>query len=150
MDQKHLEQQQLDRLTNEPITRKIGKFNFRFREPFLSTLDHLSAVSIKMEFNEEKLKENITPELNRLKRNSSLLIAKYVAYFWLEKPWKIKLFGGIISKYIANNTSPSILLNLVVELKILENDPAFINSIRFLAQTQRTSQPKADLVEQKD
>lgn len=142
-----LEQDQLDRILNRSIDHKIGLFKFKFREPFASTLDHLSDVAIKMEFDEEKIKDNVTQEVNRLKKKNSKLLASYIAYFWLEKSWKIALFGKIISMYIFNNIRPSMMIKLIMDLRVLENDPAFINSIRLISQLPRTSEPKANLVE---
>lgn len=145
MNNKYLEQIQLDKLLGRSVKFKIGRFNFGFREPFAYTLDRLSDIAIKLEFDEKKLKES-SKEINILKKSSARLIVKYITIFYLEKRWKIFLFGNIVFRYFYSNLRPSDMILIIIQLRAMENDPDFINSIRLIAQFLRTSTP-AHLVE---
>ncbi len=147
MDLKKLESRELDRLTNDSIDIIIDGAKYRFREPYLETLDYLAKVCLKMEFDEEKIHSNPTVELNRLKGRNLKLLAQWVAIFYLERAWRIRLFGWFYTRLFLKKIKPTKMLEIASELRILENDPAFINSTRLIAQMPRTSEPKAELVE---
>ena len=142
------EQKALDVLLDREYIFDNGKTKLKFTEPYLGTLDHLSDCYIKLEFDEEALKKKPLQEANRIIASKAKILSKVIAIAWLNSFLMIKIFTPIVSFYFRWRIKPGAMLNLAMEIKNLNYQGDFINSIRYLSQIPRESEPKADLVEE--
>lgn len=125
------------------IWRRIGKpeRTFVIRQPYLGTLDRLSVEFLQMGFDEDMLKADTMNEARRLTAENANRCARIVAIAVLNSQWKIKWLTGLLARYFRWRITPQKLLNLTVIINQVSNVGDFINSIRFLSATPRTTAP---------
>ncbi|WP_448104740.1 hypothetical protein [Pedobacter panaciterrae] len=133
---------------------------FVLHESFLGTLDLLTDQYLKLEINEKALQENVFLESDRIIKMNNKRAARIVAIAWLNKfcyvpviplVWGFHNYALIwlASNYFQLRLKPSKLLKITTIIRQLMNSADFTLSIRLMMAIQRTSQPKADLVEEK-
>lgn len=127
---------------------KLPPHQYRIRQPYLGTLDHLADEFLSMNFDEEKLKADPFNEGRRLEYKNSRAMARVVAIAVLNGKWKIRLFTKILASYFRWKITPSRLWQLTMVINTISNIGDFTNSIRSLSLA-RTTAPKADPIEKK-
>ena len=136
------------------------KRTFTITEPYTGTLDLLADEFIKMEIDDEALSANPISESNRIINRSARRMARVVAITvlngrcWVEvSPYKGYVNKALINRYTSyflRRVKPSKLMQLTAIIRQIMNAGAFINSIRWMSGAMpRTTNPKANLVEQK-
>jgi len=125
------------------LLRFIGKSKrtFLISQPYLGTLDRLSAEFIQMSFSEDKLKADPIGESKRLMHQNARRCAKVVAIAILNSSWKIRLLSGLLARYLLWRITPQQLFNLTMIINRISNMADFTNSIRFLSISNRTTAP---------
>lgn len=136
----------IDRKFTRVFTKKPRRWVIK--QPFLGTLDYLTREYLVMDFDENKLQENPLRESKIIASKYTMNMARIVAIALLNGKWKIKLFTGILSRYLFWRLTPSKIVNLAIIINTLNNTTDFTNSIRLMS-GMRTTAPKADLIEQK-
>lgn len=135
---------------------------FTIHEPYTGTMDLLADCFIKLELDEDALKENPTSEANHIIKKSTRLTARIVAIAVLNRRCytMTNLSTGAkgfynhsliesYANYFFWHLKPSKLAQLAIIIKYINNAGDFISSIRSMSGIIRTTQPKADLVEVK-
>lgn len=160
MQNQDIEKNVIDSLLNNGMSYEIPKrgllrllsknknWKVTIRQPYLGTLDTLCGLYLSMELDEDKLKENANNESKQLIKRSALKAAKVVAVSMLNNKWLIRLFANALAKRLMWRIRPSELFQLVMIINALNNAVDFTSSIR-LMQGVRTSEPKANLIEEK-
>ena len=166
------EQNQLNALINRGIEFEVpvlglAKFLSKSKtkkhvitEPYLGVMDLLADEFIKMEINEDILKENPIAVCNREVKAHSKRQARIVAISVLNDRCCIHLtkykwvYNHILintyTNYFLARIKPSVLLKIVSIIRQISNVGDFMNSIRLTSgkMMTRTTQSKADLIEQ--
>ena len=124
-------------------------------QPFLGTLDRLSALYIEMGIDEKDfIGENALISAKKLTRKTAKLAAKVVAVAVLNDRVQINLYSGILASYFLWRLQPSKLLQICILINSMSNFGDFTNSIRLMSASRTTAPktPKQDLIEkeQKD
>lgn len=120
---------------------KNGQRTWLLKQPYLGTLDYLSAEYIDMDLSEARIKEEALPEARRLVHHNARRMARIVAIAWLNDRWGIKLLTGVVSTYLRWRLTPQTLYQLALIIQELSNHMDFINSIRLMAVATRTTTP---------
>lgn len=130
---------------------KNKEFTFVIKEPYLGTLDHLSGVSIDLQFNEDDIKEDPWGESKRLAKDHVFKLAKVIAIAYLNNAILIRLFSNLLAFFFKWTVKPSKLYAYATYMNVISNFGDFTNSIRLISAS-RTTLPtkKANRVEQKD
>ena len=113
---------------------------FRIKQPYAGTLDILSGIFLKMEFDEEALSADPLGESKRLAAKSAKLCAKVVAIAVLNDKTMIRLFFRIMTRYFLWRITPSTMLQLALIINQMCNFRDFTSSIRLMSGT-RTTKP---------
>jgi len=151
MDLLNAEKSELDVMIDKGVEFKIPKRSiFRFlgkkertftiNQPYLGTLDLLSAEFIKIDFDEERLKNDGLSESKLLASRSCKVLANILAISVLNSKIKIRLFKWILSNYFLWRVTPKKMLDLSLVINYMMNLEGFINSIRLNA-VNRTASP---------
>lgn len=162
-DANKAEVSELNLLINKGMDITVGKRKFTITEPYLGTLDELSAISIGINFKEDDLdKEDYQGMLQSTKlivNKNAKKQAKYTATAIVNSKYIIPftsirfindIMVNLLTKWLYWRLKPSKLAQLCLVINSISNYPDFINSIRLTLAAPRTTQPKADLVEKKD
>lgn len=156
---KEIERKALNTLLEKGVYFEIpGRLFFRrktwrltIRQLLLGTIDHLSDLYLQIDIDEEKIKEDPQREARRLSGQYAKLMARVVAIALLNSYLGIKLFSGILSRYLLWKINPQRLFELTIAIKTLSNTGDFIASIRSLSlvrtTTPREEQPETDRIE---
>ena len=152
------EKKELDLLIEKGVSFKVPKRSFlkyfgekersfEIHQPYLGTLDYLSAEYINMEFSPEKVddssdKTNWLNESKRLQAVNSKRCAKIIAIAVLNSKYKIKFFSGILSNYFLWRITPEKLLSISNIILLISNISDFTNSIRLMSIHPTTTAPK--------
>lgn len=171
-DSLEAEQRQIDALINRGLEFDVPVIGLRkyftrsktkthaITEPYLGVLDLLANEFIKMEIDEDELKENPLSVSNKSVAQHSKRLARIVAISVLNDRCCIHLTNhkwvynhlliNSYTNYFLARIKPSKLLKIVAIIRQISNVGDFINSIRLMSGTNmiRTTQPKADLIEQ--
>lgn len=125
------------------IWRRFGKpeRTFVIQQPYLGTLDRLSVEFLKMGFDQTALEADPMNEARRLTAENANRCARIVAIAVLNSRWKIKWLTGLLAYYLRWRITPQKMLNLTMLINQISNVADFINSIRFLSATPRTTAP---------
>ncbi|AUD00932.1 hypothetical protein [Spirosoma pollinicola] len=151
-DERVAEKQELDVLIERgmrfsvpkrSLLRYIGKpdRSFLLQQPYLGTLDRLSAEFIHLDLSEERLAADWLSETKHLTRAHVTRCARIVAMAILNSQWRIRLCTGLLSRYLLWHLTPQTLLRLVLVINSLSNIGDFINSIRLMSAKERTTMP---------
>lgn len=134
------------------LLRWLGKpeRTFEIKQPFLHTLDCLSAEFIAMDFSEAQLKLNPLGESKILAKKNAYLCAKVVAIAILNRRWKIRLLSPLLAYYLLDRLTPAKLFNLVVMINTISNLGDFTSSIRFLHASRTTTPALIETPEEED
>ncbi|MBN8820759.1 MULTISPECIES: hypothetical protein [unclassified Spirosoma] len=112
---------------------------FELKQPFLFTLDQLSAEFVLMDFSEDRLKQNPLGESKVLAHINAKRCARIVAIAVLNRRWKIRFLGPLLAYYLADRLTPTKLFQLVILINQISNLGDFTNSIRFLHASRTTA-----------
>jgi len=133
---------------------------FTLQESYLGTLDLLTDQYLKIDIVEKSLQDNVFLESDRVVKVNHKRTARIVAIAWLNRYCYVPVIPFVwgfynypliwlVSKYFHTRLKPSKLLKITTIIRQLMNTADFILSIRLMVAIQRTSQPKASLVEEK-
>lgn len=120
--------------------------NFFIEQPFLGTLDIISALFLSINFDEKLLDENFLAASKELVSKSVKTCALVVAVSVLNSKLKIKLFSKILAQYFLWRMRPSDLVKMSIIIHKINNYGDFINSIRLMSAI-RTTAPQ-NLIEE--
>lgn len=140
------ERNEINSLLEKGVKFKVGKRAWKLHEPYLGTLDHISALAIKINIDQKTLTDDPLSESKRLVGKSAKIAAKIVAIAVLNNRFKIKFLTGILATYFLWHITPRKLLELALLINTMGNYGDFISSIR-LMNSARTTAP--NLVEMK-
>ncbi len=146
-----IEGQAVDTMLGKGISFKVGLFRFTMQQSYLGTLLNISKYVTQLKLNDLQLDGAgaVGTVYASIPENAKLL-CRIIAIATLNNRLKIKLFSGLLSKYLLWRLKPDRLLSLISVVIVLNNAGAFTNSIR-LIHTLRMTAPKENLVEmQKD
>lgn len=145
MEQNKLEQQEAASLVDKGVSFKIGKRAYVMKELCGGTLDLISEVSLHIQLDDDKLKENPIGESKEIGKKATKKLALILAYAILNNKWKIRFFAPFLARKILWKFTPSQLLKAAVVLTEMCNYADFINSIRLIAGVRTT---KPNLIEE--
>jgi len=120
--------------------------NFIIQQPFLGTLDLISELFLKINFDEELIKANPLSESKLLVSKTAKICSLVVAISVLNNRILIKLFSKILASYFLWRLKPSDLFNIALIINQINNYGDFTNSIRLMSII-RTTAP--NLIEKK-
>lgn len=112
---------------------------FIIKQPFLGTLDYLSAEYLKLEYNEEKLQENPLVEVKLAARRSAKICARIAAIAILNDSFRIRFYTRFLAKYLLWRLTPERLDNLSKLILQMSNYQDFISSIRLMSANRTTA-----------
>lgn len=121
---------------------------FTIKQPYLGTLDHLSALFLEMKINEMDIEADPNGESKRLVNRSSKSCARVVAVAVLNSKWGIRLFTNIYAAYFMWRVTPKKMWQLAVITNQMCNLGDFTNSIRLMSGA-RTMKPKVESLVEK-
>lgn len=170
--QKQLESKVASLLTNEgksfsvpsrSILRYLSKKKertFTLSHSCLGTLDLLTYQYLKIDFDRDKLKANPIAESNVVVSANNKRMAKIVAIAWLNGLCYLPILPivfhftnwpliWIFSRYFHSRLTSSRLFDITIAIREQMNTEDFINSIVLMTGIQRTTEPKADPIEEK-
>ena len=134
-------------LINSIKYRKVRTFTIR--KPYLSVMDLMAEIKLSVTINIAELeKGDPTRYKNKVIRENTKLMGKLVAYSVLNNVTYIKLFGGLLGRYFTNHLDSEKLYNLCQLIDISEDAINFINSTVLIAGSHRTTEPKAEKIEE--
>lgn len=151
---KKLEKNELDLLIEKGVRFKVKKTSllqyfgkkereFEIFQPYLGTLDYLSAQYLKLDYSAQKLaNENWLNESKRLQAAHSKTCANIVAIAVLNSKWKIKLFYKFLANYFFWHLKPDKLSKIAEIILQMSNISDFTNSIRLMSIMETTTAPK--------
>ena len=139
------EQGELDSLIEKGFSFKVKKREFLVREPYLGTLDRLSDLFIKMDYDITKLDTEFMQESKRMAHASAKMCAKVIAIAVLNNKWKIRLLSGAMYRYFLWNIQPSKLFELTRLINLTCNLRDFTYSIISMSAARTT---KPEMIEQ--
>jgi hypothetical protein len=123
---------------------------FIIHKPYLSTMDLLADIYLQMRLNvDDAHSYDKEQRQSHTVKNNSLLAAKAIATIYLNRGWKIKLFGKLLTKYLHRRLDSGKLSEIADIMDVMQDYGNFTYSIRLMAGTARTSEPKADQIEEK-
>lgn len=109
------------------------------QQPYLGTLDRLSAEFIQMDFSETRLKEDPMNESKRLTLANARRCARIVAIAVLNNEFKIRFLTSFLTWYLLWRVTPSKLLQLTLLINSMSNVGDFTASIRLLSVARTTA-----------
>lgn len=123
------------------IERKTSKKPRKFiiRQPYLGTLYNLSSLYLEAGFDETQFREDPVWNSRLLANKNAFLMCKIVAVAILNNKLKIKLFTGLLARYLFWRLKPDTLLNIVLVIATLNNTVDFMNSIRLIGAVRATA-----------
>ena len=139
------EQAQQDVLLDKGLVFKAGKKNFYIKQPYLGTLDYLSAEYIKFDVNREKLSNEdsmvIFEEQKRMISPNAKICSRIVAIAVLNNPWKINFLTWIYAFIFRWTLTPKDLMKLTSIILRASNLQDFTSSIALLSVNRTTAPP---------
>ncbi len=128
------------------LLRFIGKKerHFTVRQSYLGTLYEISRVALKLEYSESKISESAFTESKVLAEKYARNMALICAIAILNSKWGIRLFKGMLARYLLWRLTPQRLAQLSIVVMQMNNISDFINSIRLMSAVRLTA-PKGDL-----
>lgn len=144
MDLREAEKAEIDLMIDRGVEftiekRSIFKFigkkerKFKIYQPYLGTLDLLSAEFIQIDFDEERLKADGLSESKLLASRSCKILANILAIAVLNSKVKVFFFKRILANYFLWRVTPKKMLELSMVINYMMNLEGFINSIRLNA-----------------
>ena len=101
----------------------------------LGTLLELSRLYLAMGITEEKL----SGDVNQLIRSNVTMVTRIAAICVLNSRIQIKLFAGILSRFLLNRLTGNALLELMMFIITLSGASAFLSTIRLIGVMKMTS-----------
>lgn len=120
---------------------KSKERTFVIEQPFLGTLDIISALFLSINFDERQLEDNFLSSSKQIVAKSVKTCSMVVAVSVLNSKWKIKLFSKLLAQYFLWRMRPSDLMKMSIVIHKINNYGDFINSIRLMS-TIRTTAPQ--------
>ncbi len=114
---------------------------FVIYQPYLGTLDYLSAEFIQMEFDAKRLEEQRFDETKRLVAINARRCARIVAIAVLNRKLYIKHLTRPLTEYLLWRVTPSKLYQLAMLISQMSNLVDFTSSIRLMSTQKRTTDP---------
>jgi hypothetical protein len=138
------EQNIIDTLIEKGLKFNIGKREYVVKELHLGAMDMMADMFIKMEIDEDAIKENTLSAPKYEVKKSAKAFARVIAIAILDgknySKWRIKLFAGMLAKKIVWRVKPSVMFEISKVILQLNNYADFLNSIRLTAGA-RTTKP---------
>jgi len=143
-----VEAQAADTLLEKGLKFKVGMLRFTIRQSYLGTLILISKYVTQIKLNDMQFTGtgNVSMAYAGVPENA-VVLARIIAIAILNGKMKIKLFSGLLARYLLWRLQPERLLSLISVVIVLNNAGAFMNSIR-LIHTQRITAPKENLIEE--
>ncbi len=125
------------------LSRLLRKKERRFviYQPYLGTLDYLSAEFIQMDFTQERLDAEGFQEAKRLAAVNAHRCARIIAIAILNRKWAIKYLTRPFADYLAWRVTPSKLYQLAMLISQMSNLVDFTGSIGLMSIQKRTTDP---------
>jgi hypothetical protein len=142
-----IESQAADTLLEKGLKFKVGMLRFTIKQSYLGTLIQISKYVTQIKLNDLQISGsgNVSTAYANVPENA-VLLARIIAIAVLNGKLKIKLFSGLLSRFLIWRLNPERLLSLISVVIVLNNAGAFMNSIR-LIHTLRMTAPKENLIE---
>jgi hypothetical protein len=125
------------------LSRLIRKKERRFviYQPYLGTLDYLSAEFIQMDFDQARLNGDGYNEAKRLASVNARRCARIIAIAILNRKLGIKYLTRPLASYLLWRVTPAKLYQLAMLISQMSNLVDFIGSIELMSIQKRTTDP---------
>jgi hypothetical protein len=137
------EEKEADLLIEKGFYFNVGKREIHIKPLVFGTITHANKHAVNLKIN--ILSDDNTSVFKEVNRNVDPLM-KFIAVCVLHKSWKIKLFSGLLAKYLKWKLSPQIALKITLAILQMYDIANFITSIRLIGQTTITSPKETSLV----
>jgi len=121
-----------DTLLDNGFKFRAGWCSFTVRQTRLGALLYVGKEMLDLKIDEEAIKENPLLGSYQLAVDKHRTAAKVVAYSILNRKWKIKRFGKLLTNYLLGTLTPQKLSSIVMAIIVLNNVSSFANSIRLI------------------
>lgn len=118
---------------------KSKQRTFFIEQPFLGTLDIISALFLSINFNEKMLEDDFLASSKQIVAKSVKTCALVVAVSVLNSQFKIKFFSKLFAQYLLWRMRPSDLIKIAIIIHKINNYGDFINSIRLMSAIRTTA-----------
>ncbi|MCJ8153248.1 hypothetical protein MKJ01_05665 [Chryseobacterium sp. SSA4.19] len=140
------EQKESDLLIEKGFVFNIGKREIHIKPLYFGTITQANKYAVDLKIN--ILSDDNTSVFKEVNRNVEPLM-KFIAVCILHDYWKIKLFSGLLAKYLKWKLSPQIALKITLAILQMYDIANFITSIRLIGQTTITNPKETSLVDGK-
>lgn len=120
---------------------------FKIRQPFLGTLDRLSAQFIKLDLDEKALQEDPIAESKRLQARNAKRCARIAAIAILNNRLGILFLSRLLGWYLLWRMTPRKLYELAYVINLMSNMADFTNSIRLMFPARTTAPSRIETPE---
>lgn len=116
----------------------VKRIGLLFHQPYLGTLMHVARLSVKDGFDLAELNGEIN-DVHELVLKHSKTLRKIVAVLYLNSGWKIRLFTGLVAKWLEYKLTPSKLAEIAVVVVAYSRLEDFTSTIRLIGAMRITS-----------
>lgn len=136
-----------------PITSWICKLlgqkerRWTIKQPFLGTLDLQAPYQIKMDIDEDKIQKDPLVESKIITAKASYPAAMIIAMAVLNSRLSILFFARPLAYYFLWHIQPKKLIQIAILINTISDYGNFINSIRLMSASRRTTAPMEGRIE---
>ncbi|KUJ56451.1 hypothetical protein [Chryseobacterium aquaticum] len=150
LDESLTKEQQEEKESNQLIEKgfffNVGKRELHIKPLVFGTIAQANKYAVDLKIN--ILSDDNASVFKEVNRNIDPLM-KFIAVCVLAKPWKIKLFSGLLAKYLKWKLNPQTALKITLAILQMYDIANFITSIRLIGQTTITNPRETNLVDGK-
>lgn len=150
LDENHMKEQQEQKeaelLINKGFVFNIGKREIHIKPLTFGTITQANKHAVDLKIN--ILSDDNSSVFKEVNKNVGPLMM-FIAVCILHDYWKIKLFSGILSRYLKWKLNPQTALKISLAILQMYDIANFITSIRLIGQTTITNPKETNLVDGK-
>ena len=150
IDESLTKEQQEEEESNQLIEKgfffNVGKRELHIKPLVFGTIAQANKYAVDLKIN--ILSDDNASVFKEVNRNIDPLM-KFIAVCVLAKQWKIKLFSGLLAKYLKWKLNPQTALKITLAILQMYDIANFITSIRLIGQTTITNPRETNLVDGK-
>lgn len=150
LDESLTKEQQEEKESNQLIEKgfffNVGKRELHIKPLVFGTIAQANKYAVDLKIN--ILSDDNASVFKEVNRNIDPLM-KFIAVCVLAKKWKIKLFSGLLAKYLKWKLNPQTALKITLAILQMYDIANFITSIRLIGQTTITNPRETNLVDGK-
>ncbi|WP_426473446.1 hypothetical protein [Chryseobacterium balustinum] len=140
------EEKEADLLIEHGFKINIGKREFHIKPLHFGTITQANKYAVKLKVN--LLSDDNSSVFKEMEKNIDPLM-RFIAVSILHDYWKVKLFTGLLSKYLKWKLNPQIASKMSIAILQMYDIKNFITSIRIIGQMTITSPKETSLVDGK-